>query len=91
MNGFGTGCCSLVYREHSVLDIFKIDRALLHRERKDPQEWLRADVPLSCSRVKCFTDTRSVERDPVLVSPHTVGVCRRRGEELAARTIEAPR
>jgi diguanylate cyclase (GGDEF)-like protein/PAS domain S-box-containing protein len=38
LDDFGTGYCSLVYLEHSLLDILKIDRLLIHRDREDPEE-----------------------------------------------------
>jgi EAL domain-containing protein (putative c-di-GMP-specific phosphodiesterase class I) len=38
LDDFGTGYCSLVYLEHSSLDILKIDRLLIHREREDQED-----------------------------------------------------
>ena len=38
IDDFGTGYCSLVYLEHSLLDILKIDHVLIHRERGDTEE-----------------------------------------------------
>ena len=38
LDDFGTGYCSLVYFEHSLLDVLKIDRLFIHREREDPEE-----------------------------------------------------
>jgi EAL domain-containing protein (putative c-di-GMP-specific phosphodiesterase class I) len=38
IDDFGTGYCSIVYLEHPLLDVLKIDRLLIHRERQDPEE-----------------------------------------------------
>jgi EAL domain-containing protein (putative c-di-GMP-specific phosphodiesterase class I) len=39
LDDFGTGYCSLVYLEHSLLDVLKVDRLLVNREREDPEEY----------------------------------------------------
>ncbi len=39
IDDFGTGYCSLLYLEHSLLDILKIDYLVVHREREDPEEY----------------------------------------------------
>jgi diguanylate cyclase (GGDEF)-like protein/PAS domain S-box-containing protein len=38
IDDFGTGYCSLLYLEHTLLDILKIDRLIVHRERKGSEE-----------------------------------------------------
>ena len=40
LDDFGAGYCSLVYLEHSLFDALKIDRVFIHRERKNPEEWI---------------------------------------------------
>ena len=39
IDDFGTGYCSLLYLEHSLLNILKIDYLVVHREREDPEEY----------------------------------------------------